>query len=391
MKISIAMLVLLALLTAFWFWPKPEPDVHLVILMEQQGPLMGRDESIARVTEQLLGNEREIPFRVTVIDSSLPAPELMNALKRAHQQAPVHVALGCGDSVCVRSVLPWLEEEGILLLYPGSSEGLLDTRLVVHAGLTANQYLYPALHWLQEHSRRLLYLGSNSARSYMQLRIIQEYPGLQSNTSVIGYEFINSAAQLPETIAKIRDLAPDAVLIDICEWLHDADVIRELQRLPGALVSVCVDKQPPAIPGLYYLTAYNAAVDHPQNRRLREVYSAPDALLINTEWLVSQLTAAIAQNQSIDTVLLQDFFSMHSGITAAGMITIDRDFRGSWQRVFLMQKQNAGDVLMWYSASPLRPVMFPASQAPSDWLHHLMIYWRNAGGFWRRIVSDGSL
>ena len=385
MKTSIAMLIVLVLLILFWFWPKPESQVHLVILLEQQGLLAGRDQVLARLTSRFAQQDHADRYRISLLDSSRNQTDLLHQLEQLHQQYPVDLLLGCGDSVCVRTILPWLEEHQRLLLYPGSSEGLLSSRLVVHAGLTANQYLYPALQWAQQQGARLMFIGSNSARSYMHLKIMQEYPGLREQTDIAGYELISHPQQLSDAVSKILDIRPDVVLLDICEWQMDADIVQAFGQLPVRTVSLCVDLPPPDSPGMYYLTAFNHVVDHPESRRIQALDSHPGALLVNTDWLFRQLDEALQLHIRPDTALLQDFFSMRSGMTAAGLITIDRHFRGGWQRVFLLRRQLPEDQLIWYSAAPVRPLMFPASQSPSDWMHHLTIYWRNAGGFWRRL------
>lgn len=387
MKTSIAMLILLLILIAFWFWPKTEQSVHLVVLVEQQGELAGQHRALTEMVEELQQNPA-IRYRISYLDSHEPAVVLLQRLQQLHNEHPVDVLLGCADSVCVRNLLPWLEEHQRMLLYPGSSEGLLNSRLVVHAGLTANQYLYPGLQWAQQQGRRLLFVGSNSARSYMHLKIIQAYPGLRQQTEVSGYELIGNTDQLEAAIENIIATRPDVVLLDICEWLFLPQVMERLQQLPVKLLSLCVDLPPPGLSGMYYLTSYNHLVDHPENRRLQARWPDAGAWLVRAQWLAAQLDQALHQYRRPDTALLQDFFGMRSGLTAAGHITVDRNFRGSWQRVFLLRQQPSGEQLIWYSAAPIRPLMFPAGQAPSDWQHQLMIYWRNAGGFWRRLAEQ---
>lgn len=79
MKISIALLLLMMTLASIWLWPKHEPPWHWVVFIEQQGMLVGRDQSIHLLPTQ--------PVReVIMIGSNSARSAMLFRMLEAHER-----------------------------------------------------------------------------------------------------------------------------------------------------------------------------------------------------------------------------------------------------------------------------------------------------------------
>lgn len=378
MKVSLVILLLLVTVLVVWFWPKHEPALHWVVLTEQQGMLTHRDRAILHTIEQdwARGLARD-QVRITYVDSALPQPLLENTLDRIEQTQPIDMLLGCGDSVCLRNVIPWLRHNERFLLYPASSEGLLASDWVVHVGLMGNQLLLPVVHWLQAQPiRDVLMVGSNSARSTMLFRMLEAHERWQQQQMTFTTLLFDYAEQFDELGEQVLERLPDVLILDVCEWIDQPQRQRALSALPIPMVSLCADQPIDLMSGVLVVQQVDAEMNP-------SVLNLSSPLARNMHWLNQQLQQAVEQGLVHDAGALRTFWGLRSGWQSTGTITVDRDLRGTWQSVALVLQQSERTERVWQSSHAIRPQEFPSSNSPSTWLHDLTIYWRNAGGFWR--------
>lgn len=383
MKTSVTLIVLLIIFITFWFWPQAAKPLHLVVLSEQQGMLASRDEAIRYAIAQDWSEwtERD-SLRLSYIDSSQPQSELEKSLQTLDAEQAIDALLGCGDSVCLRKVIPWLTQQQRLILYPASSEGVWQSSLIVHPGLLANQVLLPAVYWLQTQSiRDVLMIGTNSARSTLLLRMLSNHESLREQEITVSHLLFDYPQQFNDLNTLIIENMPDLLILDTCEWFTQRPLLLALSALPLPVLSLCSDQPADAIPGIYSVQQLSQAINPTDIRN-------SSAISRNMHWLNRQLMLAISEQPQWDMASLRNFFSYRSGTTEAGSLTTDRELRGSWLSVALLKYENDALIPVWKSAQDIRPQVFPSSGSPSTWLHDLTIYWRNAGGFWRTASTE---
>lgn len=371
-------MLLLSVVVA-WFWPKSEQTWHWVVLSDEQGMLAQRDQTIrSAIKRDWFRWQDSGRLHITYIDSSQSQAVLEQTLVAIENQQRIDVLLGCGDSVCLRKVLPWLQENQRLLLYPASSEGLMAGDVVVHLGLMANQLLQPVLHWLQSQPiRDVILVGSNSARSSMLFRMLETHESWQFKPISFTTLLLDYPSQFSELDDLVLERMPDVLVLDVCEWIDQPSRLQALSALPIPKVSLCVDQPIDRMVGMYVVQQLAANKDP-------HAIAKSSPLERNMHWLNTQLIVAAKQGAIKDTATLRTFFGLRTGETAAGGVVVDRELRGSWQSVALLYQQQPQHIRrIWQSESAVRPHMFPSSDSPSTWLHDLTIYWRNAGGYWR--------
>lgn len=393
MRATLILSLVLMLLLGYWFWPQQKPAQSVLIVGAVSGALAGRDQPmLTRLQDGLRQRalQEGIALQLHIVDSQSPAADLVERVSQVLEQG-IHTVMGCGDSSCVRTLLPLLQQYDAILLYPGSSEGLMDSQRLVSLGPVANQYLFPAVSWVRHNlGQRLMFIGSESARSHMLHRLMQDQLLVSGGLELVSSEFVQQSSELGGLLDKVRDYKPDVILFDACEWYDDGVFIKGLAQSGPRFFSLCADQLPPAGTGLYYISSYFDNEHNQENRRLRQQAGPLSPLTVNAELIIAMWGDALAQGQLADLSLWQDYLGSHNDLTASGPVMIDQHFQGSWRGMYIVQQAKDGQQkLLWLSDSMLRPVMYPGLESPSDWKHHLTIFWRNAGGQWRTAVLSG--
>ncbi|WP_430462979.1 transporter substrate-binding protein [Thalassolituus sp. LLYu03] len=391
MKATLLLSLLLMGLLGYWFWPEQHAPKPVLVVGALSGTLAERDLPMMEALRDGLRQKAEaegISLQLHIVDSQQAAADLKTQVADILSSG-VDTVMGCGDSACVRTLLPVLQQSGALLLYPGSSEGLIDSAHLIHLGPVANQFLFPAVSWIRDNlGQRVMFIGSESARSHMLHRLMQDQLLADESVELIDAEFIGSQSELPQMLSKVTDYRPDVVLFDACEWYGDQPFMSGLNRQPGRVFSLCTDQLPPSDSSLFFVSAYFDNPHNPENRRLRAQYPQLSPLMVNVDWMLTMWGRALAAGHGEDMHHWLEYLRSHNDLTAAGPVLIDQHFQGSWRGMAIQQQVAGGgqNKLLWISDSMLRPVMYPGIEAPSDWKHFLTIFWRNAGGEWRTAV-----
>lgn len=378
--------ILIAAILIFAF-PSAE-SMRVVLVGDESGGTAARDQRMLSLVENTLrtfADQNHIDLVISRVDSSQPSSAIAADVQSLADADLADVFIGCGDSSCVRRVLPLAESHGINLIYPGSSEGLFNSRYLIHLGVVANQFLFPAVSWIRQHlGTKIFYVGSESARSRMMGRMLTNQLLLASGQPLIGEEYVGTLEQLPSILDKITVYKPDVVLFDACEWLWHPEFVRAIGEMPQRKFSLCVDQRTPALNNMYFISHYFDNGRNRLNAELRaQINDDPNALLsmalLATEFYIS----GWRKDKSNNTQDVDDYFNGRNAFTAAGSMAVDFHHEGSWHSIFIARKEGADEKLLWISDGLMRPVMFSGLEAPSDWQHNLTIYWRNNGGIWR--------
>jgi urea transport system substrate-binding protein len=388
MKKSLILIALVMIVGLGALFLIPDASVRVLLLSSSAPGVAERDLRMTEAVTRYLalrGQERDIHFDIVEVDVAQPPDALATALDEVMAAGEPALTIGCGDSACVRQVIPELDRLGLLLMYPGSSEGLIRSRRVMHLGLVANQFLFPAVSWIRQNlGEDILYLGSESARSRMMERLISRQLLSSSGGELVSSEYLTNIELLPSVVDRINVYRPDVVLFDACEWLPRPELKAALEGLKTKVFSLCTDDH---LSGrdIYYVSHYFDHEHNQENLQLQAELQVPlNALIVQATTAVDLYLRARRAGYTRSNHELSTYISGRNALTAAGSMAVDFGFQGVWHSVFIVRTLGEREHLLWMSDSLIRPVMFPGLEAPSDWQHHLTIYWRNNGGRWRQ-------
>lgn len=394
MKLSIVALLFVLGIAATIFYFPPSQTMNLALVGDQSGGTSARDQQMLSLIEaqlQTFADEHRVQLVISRVDTSLPFKALESQIQELVETNPPDILIGCGDSACVRKILPYSERYDLNLIYPGSSEGLFHSRYLIHLGVVANQFLFPAVSWIQKNlGSKIFYIGSESARSRMMGRMLTNQLLMAKEQNLQGEEYISGLEQLPSILDKIAIYKPDVVLIDACEWLEHPKFITALNNISHRKFSLCTDQRVPVFNDMYFVSHY---FDHRRNRinteLKKKINGDVSGLLSMTLYATEVYLSAWKSNPNNTTQEVADYFRGRNAFTASGSMAIDFHNKGSWHSIFIVRSEEDGDKLLWISEVLMRPVMFPGLDAPSDWEHHLTIYWRNNRGRWHTGTVNG--
>ena len=397
MKATVISVLVLTLLLIAWFWPVQKEAQSVIIVADLSSQLAERDRHLARDLPVWLNEaaaQAHQRLNILFLDSHQPAGKLVEQLE-THLASGVHIVMGCGDSACVRTLIPALERHKAVLLYPASSEGLIDSDQVVHLGPVASQYLFPSISWIRHNlGRNIMFIGSESARSHMLARLISGQLNADKQLSLIDREFMRDSSEISSIIDKAKYYKSDVIVFDACEWIAVPGFISGLESSGASVFSLCIDQRPADDSSLYYVSGYYDNRHNPENVRLKSLLGELNPVRINSYWMAQLWQQALDSDHLNSSRQWKEHLRSSNALIASGPAQIDQHLEGTWRPVYIIKKSSDrltdGEVLMWMSDQPLRPVMFPGLEAPSDWLHFLTIYWRNAGGEWRSAITGAS-
>ena len=387
-----ALLILAAILISGGLYAvmTPGTHMHIVLVGNVTGAMAARDqEMLALIESRFRAYESDlgITFRFSVFDASLPSEQLTNEFSRISDEAPADLVIGCGDSFCLRQVLPLAENNNLTFLYPGASEGLFDSASLIHLGPVPNQFLVPSLSWVRQHlGNSIMYLGGEDIRSRMLGRMLRQHLLPVSGIEMVSEEYLGAYEQVPSILEKIRDYQPDVLLFDACDWLSHPNFSSEFSQADIRIFSLCTDSDQPVASNYYFVSHY---FDHPHNKANVEFKSfitvnntTPDALSAMAVG-AADLVISLLRDREMTAAEISYALRGRNLLSAAGSVAVDVNEEGTWHTLFIGQNNQGEKRLLWMSDAKLRPEMFPGSEGPSDWLHNVTIYWRNNRGRYR--------
>jgi len=388
MKTGLLITVLAVLIGFMVLFKQPGGQLSIVLVGNTQGATAINDRDLMQLLEEQLQRHADAgAFDLTLnyLDASLSQSEMSRNLQDIADTTDIDALIGCTDSICMRRVLQVAEQKRIPFIYPGSSEGLFDSNYLVHLGVIANQYLFPAVSWIRYHlGPRIFYVGGESVRSRMLGRMLSQQLLPGGSGGLVAEEYLGAFEQLPSIVQKIFDYKPDVLLFDACEWLLHPGVVDALKSSPARVFFLCPDQRVPDGLDAYFISHYFDNDHNPANTKVRDMLvRAPDAVSVMALSAVQFLVQLYSEPPTSANFDLAASLRGRNALTACGATAIDFTQQGSWHSLFIGRREAGAESLLWMSDHLLRPVMFPGYEAPSDWLHYQTIYWRNNRGLWR--------
>lgn len=325
-------------------------------------------------------------IRWVMADGGSDAATLAREAERLIRQERVSVIFGCGSAAGGRSVLPVVEANDHLLVFPGPHEGFERSPHVFSTGVTPNQQVAPAVQWCRAalSARRFVIVAAPGAWSRCVAAVAADQVTALGG-ELAGEPLLTDGDDNAEAARVVATMRPDAVL---CA-LPGADTVRFLGRLRDA--GVDPERTPtiafglgeddlrgiPAgdIAGNYAAAGYFQSIDRPENlvfvRGFRNRFGedrvtdagAAAATAGVRMWAQAVRAAGTAEPRQVRHTL------RHQSLDAPeGIVAVDPDTQRVWRPAFVGRLRGDGQFdVVWSSRTALRPVPFPPTRSRRSW------------------------
>ena len=342
------------------------------------------------------------PVRWVIADGASDWPTFARQAERLIRAERAVAIFGCLTSASRKAVLPVVEANDHLLVYPMAYEGLEQSPNIVYTGAAPNQQIIPAVQWCHETlgARRFFLVGTDYIWPHCVNEIIKDQ--LTSlNAELAGEAYIPFAATSCDDVARqIAAARPDVILSSVtgANALPFARAIRAAGLGPAKtpLVTFAIgehelrDGAAAELAGHYAAWNYFQSLDRPENgrfvRAFRERYGAgrttsdPLVAAYNGVQLWAQ---AVREAETTDVAQVRAALRHQSLDAPEGIIAVDPETQHTWRPVFIGRIRPDGQVdVVWSSRTPVRPMPFPISRSRSDWERFVADLARGWGGAW---------
>jgi urea transport system substrate-binding protein len=325
-------------------------------------------------------------IRWVVADGGSDSATLAREAERLIRRERVSVIFGCGSAPSRRSVLPVVEANDHLLVFPGPHEGFERSPHVFSTGATPNQQVAPAVQWCRDAlaARRFVIVSGQGLWPRCVAAVAADQVTALGG-DIAGEPLLAEGDDGEEAVRVVEATRPDVVL---CA-LGGADTIRFVGRLRAAGLD---PERTPVITfglgeddlrgsaagdlaGTYAAAGYFQSLDRAENlvfvrgfkNRFGEdrvtdagAAAAGDAVRL---WAQAVRAAGTAEPRQVRHAL------RHQSLDAPeGVVAVDPDTQHVWRPAYVGRLRADGQFdLVWSSRMPLRPEPFPATRSRRSW------------------------
>ena len=406
------LVVVLGVVAFVWRRDRGDDPIRVGILHSTTGPMAISERSM--VEAELLAIE-EINARggllgrrlePVIADGASDWPTFAREAERLITQEKVDIIFGCWTSASRKTVLPVIERNAHLLVYPMVYEGLEQSPNVIYTGAAPNQHVIPALKWsIDNLGPRIFLLGSDYIWPHTINAIMSDVlPAL--GATLVGEEYVFfGSSKVEKAVAAIARAQPDVIIssvvgesnIALYRALREAGITPE--KVPVVSFSVSEEElrtlNRVQLAGQYLAWNYFQSVQSSENaqfiERFRRRYGADRVTSDPIEtayfsvylWATAVAEAGAADLDVVRTAMLGQSFGAPEGI-----VSIDPATRHTWRSFSMGKVREDGQVdLVWTTGKPIRPVPYPSSRSHSEWNAFLADLQAGWGGAWANPVE----
>jgi urea transport system substrate-binding protein len=351
-------------------WSGPGP-IRVGILHSQSGPMAISERSM--VDAELLAIE-EINARggllgrqlePVIADGASDWPTFAREAERLINQEHVDIIFGCWTSASRKTVLPVIERNNHLLVYPMAYEGLEQSPNIIYTGTAPNQQIIPALKWsLDNLGPRVFLVGSDYVWPHSINAIMSDVlPAL--GATLVGEEYVFfGSADVQHAVDTIVRARPDVIISSVVGESNIAwSYFQSMQ------------------------TAENATFVEAFRRRYGADRVTSD--VIETAYFSVHLwSVAVAEAGTTDVDVVREAMLGQSFNAPEGIVSVDPATRHTWRSFSMGRVRDDGQIeIVWTSAKPIRPIPYPTSRTRDAWDAFLADLHAQWGGSWANPVE----
>lgn len=396
-------------------WLATRRPIVVGLLHSQTGPMAVSERSmidaevlaIEEINRQggLLGR----PVRYEVADGASDWPTFARRAEWLIREKGVSVVIGCWTSASRKSVLPVVEANDHLLVYPMAYEGLEQSPNIIYTGAAPNQQITPAVQWCHDtlQARRFFLVGSDYIWPHCVNAIAaDQIEGL--GAEVVGEEYLEfGSTEADELAARIAAARPDVVLSSVVgdSAIPFARAVRTAGLTPETtpIVTFAVGEnelrqQASEMTGHYASWNYFQSIDRPENLAFVRAFKAryggdrtTSDVMVAAYDSVRLWAQAVREAETADVRPVRNAMRHQSLNAPEGIIAVDPETQHTWRPVFIGQVRDDGQFdIRWQSRTAVRPVPFPISRSRPEWEALVTGLQRSWGGQWGKPVGPAA-
>ena len=398
--------------------PKPAKaqDLRVGILHSLTGTMASTESpvidatllAIEEINERggILGRE----IQAVVIDGASDEHVFARQAAALIADAKVCAIFGCWTSASRKSVLPVVERQDHLLMYPTQYEGMEQCANIFYTGAAPNQQIIPAVSWAVGFLRkkRFFLVGWNSVYSWAANAIIRDEVQACGG-EIVGEEYVlPDSTEVTRVVRTIAQTEPDIIFNSLVgdmnlfytRLLRAAGITPE--KIPTVYFSVgeieLLSLSAREIVGDYAAWNYFQSLDRPENhafvKKFRSRYGRQRVLADTMEagYLGVHLWAQTAHAVDPDDVpAIRQALPNQTLEAPGGRVRIDAENQHTWKTMRLGRIVEGGQFeIVWGSEKPIRPEPYPPSRSPDAWKDFLNQLYDAWGGNWTKSPSVNS-
>lgn len=335
-----------------------------------------------------------------IADGGSDATTYARRAERLIREDNADVIVGGGPDGFRRSLVPFVEQAGHLLLFPRPHEGFEESPAVVSLGPLPNQVVGPALAWCRESlsAGSFFLVKGDDTWSRSAAAVAADQLTLSGARIVGDVEFGRSGGDAVTVAAAVHAARPDVVCCllsrEPCGTLLRRLREAGLNAADSAILLVALDDDDiVAMPredvsGTYVVapslrvvgaaaSRSPAVVETDSRVRARDSGMASDreipARILTARESIRMWAAAVRACGSADVAVVRAAIRRQTLDTVEGVVAVDASSGHAWRNVVVGRVRADGMVdHVWSSASPLRPAPFPATRSRSEWMRFLV-------------------
>ncbi len=329
------------------------------------------------------------PLIPIVEDSESNPAGAAEIAKKVIQQDGVIANIGAYTSSDRQAILPVVEQENNILMYPTLGEGEEYSENIIYVGSVPNQQLEHLPEWLIENYGKKIYLVGNDyiwpVQSNNQFKILWEMAGGE----VVGEEYVPMGhGEFSSVISNIREAEPDLIMAttvgdstpSLYSQHHDAGFDSADMPIVGltTLEQEYAAMGPEVAEGHISSFSYFMSLDNPANNQFVDAYKAKygedeltSGMQHNTYSSVYMLAAAMEKaGEGFTTDDLLEAFKEIEYDSPEGIIKIDEENNYTWLHSRIGKVDSEGQIQVVFEKEgtsrpePWSELIFPDHDKP---------------------------
>lgn len=310
-------------------------------------------------------------------DGASDWPTFAEKTKKLLQKDKTAVIFGGWTSASRKAVLPVVEQNKGLFIYPVQYEGLEASPNIFYTGATTNQQIVPAVTWLlQNKGKKFFLLGSDYVFPRTANKIIKEQLKAEGGTLIAEEYTPLGHTDYNTIISKIKKEKPDVVFntlngdsnVAFFKQLKDAGITAK--DLTTMSVSVAEEEirgiGASVLEGHYTAWNYYQTTDTPENKKFVEAYKAKygqdrvtDDPIEAGYFGVYLWAEAVKKAGSVEVDKVKEAAKGIEYNAPGGKVKLDGDNQHVYKTVRIGQVQADGLIKeVWNSGQPVKPDPF---------------------------------